>query len=77
MGTATIEAPRTGHIFLSHAGADVHAARQLVEILRRDGFDVWFDKDSLQAGNSWMATLEEAVSDASAMIVYIGRLGNP
>jgi Tol biopolymer transport system component len=53
----------------------VQAARQLVEILRRNGLDIWFDKDSLQPGDPWMATLEKAISDASAMIVYIGRLG--
>lgn len=63
------------HIFLSHAGADVQAVRQFVEILRRNGLNVWFDKDNLQPGDPWMAKLEEAISDASAMIVYVGRLG--
>jgi hypothetical protein len=75
MATAPGEAPRKGQIFLSHAGADVQAARQFVEILRGNGLNVWFDKDSLQPGDPWMATLEEAISDASAMIVYIGSLG--
>jgi hypothetical protein len=46
-----------------------------VEILRRNGLDVWFDRDSLQPGDPWMATLEKSISDASAMIVYIGSLG--
>ena len=75
MGTAPETARRAGHIFLSHAGADVQAARQLVEILRRNGLDIWFDKDNLPPGDRWMATLEKAISDASAMVVYIGRLG--
>ena len=74
---ATVPDPvfRKGHIFLSHAGADTQAARQFAEILRRNGLDVWFDKDNLQPGDPWMATLEEAISRASAMIVYIGSLG--
>jgi hypothetical protein len=55
----------------------VQAARQFVEILRRNGLAVWFDKDSLQPGCPWMATLEAAISNASAMIVYIGSLGHP
>jgi hypothetical protein len=46
-----------------------------VEILRRNGLEVWFDKDNLQPGDPWMATLEEAIAHASAMIVYVGRLG--
>src|SRR6202158_5493139 len=75
MGAAPVEVLRKGHIFLSHAGADTQAARQLAEVLRRNGLDVWFDKDNLQPGDPWMATLEEAISDASAMIVYIGGLG--
>ena len=64
-----------GHIFLSHAGADAQAPRQLAEILRRTGINVWFDKDNLQPGAPWMTTLEDAIETASAMIVYIGRLG--
>jgi hypothetical protein len=67
--------PRKGHIFLSHAGADTQAARQLAEILRRQGLDIWFDRDNLQPGDTWMPTLEEAISQASAMVVYIGSLG--
>ncbi len=63
-----------GYIFLSHAGADTQAARQFAEILRSNGFEVWFDKDNLQPGDAWMATLEEAILRASAMIVYVGRL---
>ncbi len=75
MGSAPGEVVRRGPIFLSHAGADTQAARQLAEILRRNDLDVWFDKDNLQPGDAWMATLEEAISHASAMIVYIGSLG--
>src|SRR5215467_2307312 len=75
MGTAPGEFPCQRHIFLSHAGADTSAARQLAEMLRRHGLDVWFDKDNLQPGDRWMEILEEAISNASAMIVYIGSLG--
>jgi len=63
------------HIFLSHAGADTQPARQLAEILRRHDLDIWFDKDNLQSGDSWQAALENAISQASAMVVYIGSLG--
>ena len=63
---------RQGPIFLSHAGADTRAARQFADILRHNGLDVWFDKDDLQPGDAWMATLEQAIFDASAMLVYVG-----
>lgn len=66
---------RQRHVFLSHAGADTQAARQFAETLRRQGLEVWFDKDNLQPGDAWMATLEQAISDASAMLVYVGSSG--
>jgi WD40 repeat protein len=75
MGMAPPEVLRQGHVFLSHAGADTQAARQFAEILRRNGIEVWFDKDNLQPGDNWMAALEEAIARASAMIVYVGSSG--
>jgi WD40 repeat protein len=72
---ATVPTAPTGCIFLSHSGADTQAARELAEILRRNGLHVWFDKDNLQPGEPWMAALEENIRRASAMLVYVGRLG--
>jgi WD40 repeat protein/energy-coupling factor transporter ATP-binding protein EcfA2 len=69
------EGIRMSHVFLSHAGADTQAAHQFAEILRRNGLNVWFDKDNLGPGDPWMATIERAISNASAMLVYVGRLG--
>ena len=66
---------RDGHVFLSHAGVDTAAAHEFAEILRRSGLSVWFDKDSIQPGDPWMTALEQAIQEASAMIVYVGRLG--
>jgi nucleotide-binding universal stress UspA family protein len=62
-------------VFLSHAGADTEAARQLAKILRKNGVTVWFDKDSLLPGDRWMEQIEKAIRGASAMLVYVGRRG--
>src|SRR4051794_16444044 len=62
-------------VFLSHAGVDTQAAHHFAEMLRRNGVDVWFDKDNLQPGDRWMATLEDAIEQSSAMLVYVGQLG--
>jgi WD40 repeat protein/energy-coupling factor transporter ATP-binding protein EcfA2 len=66
---------RKDHIFLSHSGADTQAAAHLAQIIRRNGFNVWMDQDNLQPGEHWMPTIEEAISGASAMVVYVGSLG--
>lgn len=66
---------RTGCIFLSHSGADTEAAHELAETLRHNGLEVWFDKDSLRPGDPWMTALEQNIQRASAMLVYVGRIG--
>jgi TIR domain len=53
-------ASTVGHVFLSHAGVDTKPARQFAEALRRNGIEVWFDKDHLVPGDPWMATLTVA-----------------
>lgn len=75
MEPSAATAPRQGFIFLSHAGVDTQSAKQFAEILLRNGFDVWFDKDDLQPGERWLETVDSAIQGASSMIVYIGRLG--
>src|SRR4051812_12969225 len=68
-------------VFLSHAGADTEAARRLKQRLeaapeaRERGLKVWFDKDDLQAGESWQGQLEKIVSRrATAFAVYVGSV---
>src|SRR4051812_43357002 len=69
-------------LFLSHAGADTEAARKLKQRLeaapeaRERGLKVWFDKDDLQAGESWQGQLEKVVGRrATAFAVYVGSRG--
>ena len=53
-------------VVLSHAGVDTTAARTLPRCCGATGF-VWFDNDSLQPGDRWMETLEQAIQQSSAM----------
>src|SRR5689334_9190349 len=69
-------------LFLSHAGADTEAARKLKQRIeealdaRERGLKVWFDKDNLQAGESWQGQLEKVVGRrATAFAVYVGSEG--
>ena len=64
-----------GHIFLSHAGEDSAEAKALADLLRRHGFDVWFDRDRLKPGKLWQPQLEAAIAEAAAMVVYVGKRG--
>src|SRR5215218_2207281 len=69
-------------LFLSHAGADVEAARRLRARLeaapdaRAAGLRVWFDKDNLRPGVPWQDQLGEAIErHATAFAVYVGSKG--
>jgi hypothetical protein len=75
MASAPSVVPGPHHIFLSHAGVDTQAASEVAELLRLNGMEVWLDKHNLHGGERWMATVEDAIQTASAMLVYVGRLG--
>ena len=62
-------------VFLSHAGEDAAAVKELAERLRQAGVNVWLDVDELQPGDDWMQALEEALDGSDAFAVYIGRSG--
>lgn len=62
-------------VFLSHAGEDGPAVKELAGRLRQAGLEVWLDVDELQPGDDWMQSLEEALDSSDAFAVYIGRSG--
>ena len=69
-------------LFLSHAGADTEAARELAARIeaspeaRERGLRVWFDKKDLEPGKEWQAQLEKALErDSTAFAVYVGSRG--
>lgn len=69
-------------IFLSHAGADTEAARELKRRMlaspaaREDALTVWFDKDDLVPGASWQSQIARAITEkATAFVVYTGSRG--
>ncbi len=60
-------------VFLSHAGADTYAARELKKALEAGGLQVWLDVDCLHPGQLWQPAIEKAISTACGMVVFIGR----
>ena len=62
-------------LFLSHAGEDAAAVKDLAARLRQAGVGVWLDVDELRPGDDWMQALEDALAGSDAFAVYIGRSG--
>lgn len=69
-------------VFLSHAGVDTDAARELKRRMldspeaQAAGLSVWFDKDDLQPGSSWQQQIARAITqESTAFVVYTGSRG--
>jgi len=62
-------------IFLSHSGEDTPFARELAQLLRPTGVDVWLDVERLQPGDRWGQKIEDGLRQATAMVLYVGKSG--
>jgi hypothetical protein len=60
-------------IFVSYAREDQVPAGALVSFLRAAGFDAWFDKDSLHAGQDWRTVIEQEIARARLLIICLSR----
>jgi len=61
-------------IFLSYAHADVEHVRKLYQFLIDADIDVWFDEESLIAGQDWRATIEDALNNSDAIIICLSTV---
>jgi hypothetical protein len=60
-------------ILVSYAREDQAPAGSLVSFLRAAGFDIWFDKDSLLAGQDWRRVIEQEIARARLLLICLSR----
>jgi HEAT repeat protein len=58
-------------IFISYSHVDKDFVEKLVEHCQKANIDVWLDNNDLKAGESWTAQIDEAITNASAMILIL------
>ena len=58
-------------IFLSHSHLDKEFATALTSGLQGHGFEVWIDRQDLQAGDAWRAAISHAISECAAFLVIL------
>jgi len=65
--------------FISYSRRQLYFAESLALHLQKDGIDVWFDLQQLQAGTVWSEGLKEGVGKAQQMILIVSKasLGSP
>lgn len=59
-------------IFISYSKKDTEYVSSLVQALRQQGFDVWFDKN-IMTGNDWDDTIEEEIKKADTLILILSK----
>ncbi len=61
-------------VFLSYAHADIKPVRKLYNDLIRQGYDVWFDEESLIPGQNWQSAIEKALYSSDLVIVCLSKV---
>jgi ABC-type multidrug transport system fused ATPase/permease subunit len=62
-------------VFLSHNSADKPAVEEIARRLRDEGIDPWIDTWQLVPGEKWQPSLEKALAEARASVVFFGPSG--
>jgi hypothetical protein len=60
-------------LFVSYASEDHDAARRLVDGLKSEGFDVWFDKERLLGGEVFQPDINKAIDRCSLFLPLISH----
>lgn len=60
-----------GHVFISYAREDGDFAREIIQRLRKSDIVAWQDVKELRGGDGWQDRIDDALSDAKALIVVM------
>jgi len=63
-------------VFLCHAHADRDPVRALYARLKREGVDVWLDKEKLLPGADWEYEIRKAVRESDVVVVCLSKQFN-
>src|SRR5262249_45042854 len=74
-GGHTMAEAALAHIFLSHNAKDKPQVEALARQLLDRGLRPWLDKWEIVPGRSWQEALQDAIDQASAVLVCIGAHG--
>lgn len=58
-------------VFVSYAREDKEFVDRLVRDLEAEKFDVWVDRDDIQAGEGWVAAISQAIEACSFFVIVI------
>lgn len=59
-------------IFISYSRRDTEYVKSLVDALRKQGFEVWFD-NNIRTGTDWDDTIESELKNADAIVLILSK----
>jgi hypothetical protein len=59
------------NVFLSYSRADAPIVDRIAIDLQRQGVGVWMDRQDLIAGQEWLPEIQQAISSAEFMVVFL------
>lgn len=60
-------------VFLSYSRSDSTIVDKIANDLQKEGIDIWLDRKNLQAGQDWQEQIENALNEASFLILFISK----
>ena len=60
-------------VFLSYSRSDSLIVDKIANDLQREGIDIWFDRQNIKPGQNWREQIENALNDASFLIIFISK----
>lgn len=61
------------YVFISYPRVEAKLADQIVEALEKAGIRTWRDVDDIEPGENWVASIENAIREASAFVYLAGK----
>jgi formylglycine-generating enzyme required for sulfatase activity len=72
----SVDENRALKVFLCHTHSDKDAVKALYARLKREGVDVWLDKEKLLPGVDWELEIRKAVREADVVVVCLSKQFN-
>ena len=60
-------------VFISYVREDSGVAKQLAQVLRQNGVDVWIDRDEIKPGVRWKDAISTAIESGDSFVALFSR----
>ncbi len=65
--------PPTHQYFVSYSRTEYYFTRELVDRLRKNGLDIWFDQQQLLPGIEWKSEIDSGLENCVGLILVVSR----